>query len=85
MSAHLRLSDGTTWPRPDLESDNDSGLAWRLTYGEPTRTDLIRAASVIRAYSYLVTETTRARRDQVCRDVRAALAEESQCCSPRAC
>jgi hypothetical protein len=77
MSRHLRLSDGTTWPRPDLESDADAGLAWRLTYGEPTRADLLQAASVIRAYGYLLTETTRTRRDQVCRDVRATLREET--------
>lgn len=72
---HLRLSDGTTWPRPDLESDQGHGIGWKLRYtDEPlTRADRMRLASIVHAYGYLLLETNRARRDQVCRDVKTAL------------
>lgn len=73
----LKLSDGTTWPRPALESDEERGLAWVLTHGTPTREDLLAAASVIHAYGYLVLETTYVRRDQVFRDIRDQLRKEA--------
>jgi hypothetical protein len=47
---YLRLSDGTTWPDPH----DPSNVEWELRYGEPTREQMLFAASVISAYSYLV-------------------------------
>lgn len=73
MSRHVRLSDGTVWPRPALERDDENGIAWTLTYGTPTREDLIHAASVIHAYGHLMTSTTAERRAFVVREMRAAL------------
>lgn len=70
MSTHVRLSDESTWPLPDLD---EVGLSWRLTYGTPSREDLLRAVSIIRAYGYLLTETNQQRRAMVVREIRAAL------------
>lgn len=69
MSNHIKTSEGSTWPLPDRE-DDDRPLAWALTYAEPTREELLRAVSIIRAYSYLVTETTTRRRNAIVRDIR---------------
>lgn len=71
MSGRVKVSDGSSWPRPD---DDDFGLAWRLTYAEPTKSDLLAAASVISAYEYLICSTTAERRALVIREVRADLA-----------
>lgn len=68
----LRTSQNTMWPIPDNEND-DRPLGWVLTYGTPTRQELLRAASVIGAYGYMVAQSTRQDRDLVCREIRAAL------------
>ena len=74
----IKLSDGTTWPRPELENDEIAGVGWKLRYNPQsmTRADHLYAASIISAYGYMMAETTRARRDQVCRDIRAELRAE---------
>lgn len=70
------LTDGTTWPLPDL---TDDGIAWKLTYGVTlSSAETVRAASIIGAYGYLLTETTAKRRAQVVRDLRAAIALSSR-------
>lgn len=68
----LTLSDGSSWPMPALDTP-EGGLAWRLTYTEPSRADVLRAVSIINAYAYLLTETTAKRRDLIVREIRAAL------------
>ena len=73
----IKVSDGSSWPRPALESDEHSGVGWVLRYGKPTRADLRKAAAIIDAYGYLVAESTREKRDLVCREVRAALLSTS--------
>jgi hypothetical protein len=73
----LRTSQETTWPIPDTE-DDDRSLAWVLTYGTPTREELLRAASVVSAYGYMVSASTRENRDLVCREIRAHLRAEAQ-------
>ena len=72
----VRLSDGSTWPAPPLDTP-EGGLAWRLTYTEPTRSDLLLAASICNAYAYLLTETTAKRRALIVRELRAALTTRS--------
>lgn len=72
MSEQVILSDGSSWPRPALESDEEYGVGHTLRYGSPTRSDLLVAASIIDAYGYLVMESTRDKRDLVCREIRAA-------------
>lgn len=72
----IRLSDGTMWPRPALERDEQFGVAWTLTHGAPTRSDLIHAASIVNAYGYLLTMMTAERRALVVREIRASLAAE---------
>lgn len=69
----IDLSDGSSWPRPALESDPEYGVGHTLRYGTPTRGDLLRAAAIVDAYGYLVAESTKAKRDLVCREIRAAM------------
>ena len=76
MSERIHLSDGTSWPRPAVESDYISGLGWRLTYQEPTRADILEAVAIIQAYGYLTVDATRAKRDLVAREIRASLNAE---------
>jgi hypothetical protein len=67
------ISDGSTWPRPALESDDEYGLADILCWkplADITQSQLLEAATIIQAYEYLVMESTRAKRDLVCRDMR---------------
>ena len=75
----ITVSDGSSWPRPSIESDDDSGIAWKLTHApdQLTRPDLLEAASIISAYGHLVVSSTRSERDLVCRDIRAALWQEN--------
>lgn len=72
----LTLTDGSSWPRPSLESDETLGIGHRLRYAEPatlSRAELLEAAAIVDAYGALVVETTRAKRDLICREVRAAI------------
>ena len=73
MSGRVQMSDGSSWPRPALESDERYGVGNILRYGTPTRSDLLVAAEVIDAYGYLIAETTCEKRDLVCHEMRAAL------------
>jgi hypothetical protein len=75
--SRAQLSDGTTWPLPDLDND-DRPVSWLLTHApeQMTRAEQLRAASIIHAYGYLLTETTRERRDMVVREMRAALTKD---------
>lgn len=68
---HVRLSDDTNWPLPDLRDD---GLAWKLTYGvRLSSAETARVASIINAYGYLLTATNQSRRALIVREIRAAL------------
>ena len=75
----ITVSDGSSWPRPHLESDEELGVEWKIRFAphRPTRSDLLEAAAIISAYEHLVLGSTRAKRDLVCRDIRTALREES--------
>jgi hypothetical protein len=67
------ISDGSSWPRPALDNDEKNGIEWELRYAplaDITRSDLLVAAGIISAYGYLVMESTQAKRDLVCRDMR---------------
>ena len=77
MNTRIKISGGSSWPRPSLESDEELGLAWMLTYGTPSRDHLLEAAATIRAYDYLVGCSTRVKRDLVCREIRATLRAEA--------
>lgn len=48
---YVRIND-TTWPY-HIEKDEDS-VQWRLRYGNPTREDLLFAASVMSAYQAII-------------------------------
>lgn len=71
---HAILSDGTTWPMPDLADD---GLAWRLTYGVTlSSAETMQVAAIVRAYTYLIAEANQGRRAQVVRDLRVAMQQQ---------
>lgn len=71
VGKHAVLTDGTTWPLPDLDDD---GLGWRLTCGMAlSSAETARVASIISAYNYLLMETNAKRRTQVVRDLRVAV------------
>lgn len=75
--ARIKLSDGSSWPRPFLESD-DRTPSWAARYAADslTRSEIMQMASMCDAYGYLVCETDRQKRDLVAREIRAALKAE---------
>ena len=75
MAERARLSDGSSWPLPDQETAEDGGLSWRLRYAQPSRWDLLAAASIIDAYGHLLMETTAKQRALIVREVRSATAD----------
>lgn len=77
--SRIKLSDGSTWPRPALESDDEVGIGWKLTHApdQLTRPDLLEAASIVAAYGELVYAASREKRNLVCREVRQAMREEA--------
>ena len=66
MAAYKHLSDGTLWPQP---GERISEIGWKLRYGEPTRSELLVAASVLDAYRALIYAPVR-RRMLLVRDLR---------------
>lgn len=66
--------DGMSWPRPGDDTDPD--LEWVMRYAQPSRSDMLRAASIIAAYRELLTCTDRKRR-YVIRQIRKAANESA--------
>ena len=69
-SPYLQCGDEGTWPNPHDPTE----VQWRLRYGEPTREDLMVAASVMGAYGHLI-GATRVVREAKVRAIRAAAAD----------
>jgi len=71
----LKLTEGSTWPRPALESDESVGVEWKLRHAPDTltRADQLLAASVMSAYGYMIIDMTQKRRNAVCREIRQQL------------
>jgi hypothetical protein len=69
----VNFDDGTAWPLPE----NDEGdryhdrVAWRLRYGQPSKSDLLVAADVMAAYEALIYQTQK-RRNEIASAIRAA-------------
>lgn len=74
MGAFVRVGPEMTWPFPGKRL---AEVEWALRYGEPTRSDLLVAASVISAYEALVLDPQR-KRQMVVRELRRAVASELQ-------
>lgn len=64
--------DDMTWPNPE----DPLMVEWKLRHGEPTKSDLMVAASMIAAYKQLVYDT-QTRRNAKARGIRAAQAGAS--------
>ncbi len=60
MSSYVRF-DGMTWPNPDALGETEHALR----YGQPTRADLLVAASVLGAYRALVLDPQHRRNKNV--------------------
>jgi len=75
---YLRLPDGSSWPRPDLETDDHVGISWKLRYApaQLTNEDHLFLASIVDAYGHLLVETTAKRRNEVCTQARKLLLAE---------
>ena len=74
MSTHIRFDDGSSWPRPALESDEEYGIGHRLRYArELTLSERMAAAEVVDAYGYLILEMTQGRRNEVCSQIKSSL------------
>ena len=67
--------DGMSWPLPGDDTHQD--LEWVMRYAQPSRSDMLRAASIIAAYRELVTCTERKRR-YVVRQIRSAVTVSAQ-------
>jgi hypothetical protein len=52
MKTYVRFDD-TVWPNPLDPND----IEWKLRYGEPTKAELLQAASFLGAYKQLFTIT----------------------------
>lgn len=78
--SRITLSDGSSWPRPALESDEELSIEWKLRYRPLTLLtpeERMEAASIIAAYNHLVFAAPRAKRDLVCREIRQVMREEN--------
>lgn len=67
-ATRIVLSDGSSWPLPNTD------LEHTLRYGEPDRRELLAAAAILNAYFALTAQSIEAKRNLVCREIRAALA-----------
>lgn len=78
MKASLQLTDGSTWPTPDLDAENEVTPAWRAIHNPLSleRSDLLHLARISNAYSYLLA-LPRRQRDAKIRMIREALTQEN--------
>lgn len=68
---YVMLADRTTWPDPSDRAD----LEWELRYAEPTRENVLAAASFIHAYRSLIALPQRERNKKIALLRRAAVDE----------
>lgn len=64
MTGHrIKLPDGSSWPRPAMETDETYGPAWTARYAPHAidREDLLYLAAVADAYGHLVSTPSAAR------------------------
>ena len=60
VNPYLRF-DGMTWPNPSDPNESQ----WRIRYGQPSREDLMFAASVMHAYAHLISLPQRERNERI--------------------
>lgn len=65
---HVRIGSDMTWPGFDDNPEGDS-LEWTLRYGDPTRGQILSAASYVAAYQVLVMSTQK-HRNYICSELR---------------
>jgi hypothetical protein len=70
LQTHL-LFDEMSWPNPQATGD----LEWDLRYGQPTKNDLLMAASVVSAYRALFEKPT-SRSSEIIRTIKRMLRED---------
>ena len=75
----IKLSDGSSWPRPTLERDDEVSLEWKLRHQPQwplNPNERMEAAGIIAAYNYLMAEADSSKVELVIQEVRQALREE---------
>ncbi|WKW86100.1 hypothetical protein SEA_JONJAMES_126 [Gordonia Phage JonJames] len=75
-NTRIKLSNGSVWPRPALESDDEYGVGNRLRYMPQemlTPEDLLLAAAICDAYGYMIMSMTQRARNEACNEIRAKL------------
>lgn len=70
MSNKYITIEDIAWPMPDNE------LEWNLRYGQPTRAELLQAASMLSAYSQMTLFDTKKKRDKICKKIQDEAIEE---------
>ena len=62
-TTRITLPDGSSWPRPSLESDDEISPEWRAIFAPEnlTRGEILHLVSVSRAYRALVCEPNKAK------------------------
>jgi hypothetical protein len=58
------LDNDTVWPLVEKD-DEKGGLEWRLRYGNPSREDMLKAASIVSAYDNLINFFTQKRQREI--------------------
>ena len=64
--------DGMTWPTGDIQCDGGT-LVWLLRHGEPSRADLLVAASIVSAYRALIHDKSQDQRNEIVSKIRMAV------------
>ena len=75
----IKLSDGSSWPRPTLDRDYEVSLEWKLRHQPQfplNPNERMEAAGIIAAYNYLVAEADHSKVELVIQEVRQALRGE---------
>ncbi len=70
MTKKYIIIEDMSWPMPDNE------LEWKLRYGNPTRTEILQAASILSAYSQMTLFDTKKKRDKICKKITDEAIEE---------
>ena len=72
---YVTLTDGSSFR---VVNHNEDDLMWRLTWAQDsiTETDMLRLASMMDSYHYLMFECTQKRRNAVIKEIREAYREE---------
>jgi hypothetical protein len=67
----VKIENSGIWP---VDSEEIT-VQWSLRYGNPSKSELLRAAEILSAYKSLIFSTQK-RRNRVCKELRKAFKDE---------